>query len=81
MAITTIPVDPLNPTNAEIFSAISEISSDLEDLKTEALGSWAWDKGTGIMTMFDTYGAEKFKFEVSDDAEDAKRERRTDLES
>lgn len=50
------------------------------DLHAEALGSWSWDKRTGLLTMFDTHGLEVATFSVTDTPDVASRERRTDLE-
>ena len=50
------------------------------DLHAEALGSWTWDKRTGILTMLDTHGLEVATFTVADTPDGASRERRTDLE-
>lgn len=74
------PVDAENPTNAEIFAAIVEVNSKIEDLQTISLGSWMWDKSTKIVTYLNTDGAPSFKFEVNDSAEVSSRERRADLE-
>lgn len=57
------------------------IANNISDIKTATMGSWLWDKSTGIMTMYDAAGVPKFKFQVSDSAEQASRERRQDLES
>lgn len=59
---------------------VDSLSSKIDDLLTAAIGSWQWDKVSGIMTMYDSSGDEKFKFSVSDDADNATRERRSDLE-
>lgn len=56
------------------------VDSKLDAILTAVTGSWIWDKSTGIMTMFDTEGTERFKFEVSDSVESASQERRQDLE-
>lgn len=56
------------------------LDSKLDAILTAVTGSWIWDKSTGIMTMFDASGTERFKFEVSDSAESASQERRQDLE-
>lgn len=87
MALSVIPVDPANPTNAEIFEALTELYSaieitkaDVEDIVTASIGSWQWDKTTGVLTMLDTNGNSSFKFEVADSSAEAKRERRQDLE-
>lgn len=50
------------------------------DLHAEALGSWTWNKRTGILTMLDTHGLEVAAFTVADTPDGASRERRTDLE-
>lgn len=50
------------------------------DLHAEALGSWTWDKRSGILKMYDTHGLEAAAFSVKDNADLASRERRTDLE-
>lgn len=88
MPITVVPVDPSAPTNAELFAALVEVSEDVDtikevvdDLKTEALGSWRWDKVSGILSMVDTTGVDAFKFAVADSAAEATRERRQDLEA
>lgn len=67
---TTAVTDPI----------FSKILDDLNDIKTATMGSWYWDKRTGILTMYDTNGLEKFKFNVDDTSEMASRERRSDLE-
>lgn len=61
-------------------SSIDSLSSKIDDLLVAAIGSWKWDKVDGIMTMYDSSGDERFKFSVSDDADSATRERRSDLE-
>ena len=58
----------------------STIESKIDDIMTATIGSWVWDKSTGLMTMYDLNGSEKFKFSVEDTAEEASRERRADLE-
>lgn len=50
------------------------------DLHAEALGSWTWDKRSGILKMYDTHGLEAATFSVKDNVDLASRERRTDLE-
>ena len=74
------PVDPANPTNEEIFSALVEIDTKIEALKTISLGSWQWDKTSKIVTYLNTDGVPTYKFEVNDSAEASSRERRADLE-
>ncbi len=90
MALTVTlptPADVDNPTQAEIwsgisavFSAISEVETKVDEIHTTQLGSWTWDKSTGILTMLDTLGVETFRFQATDTASQATRERRTDLE-
>lgn len=61
-------------------SKLDTLILTVSGLETAAYGSWVWDKSTGILTMLDSSGDEQFKFEVSDSAELASRERRQDLE-
>lgn len=65
-----------------IFNSIyaDTIADKLDELLVAATGSWVWDKNTDVMTMINSSGDEKFKFTVSDDNEQASRERRQDLE-
>lgn len=62
-------------------STLQDILSKVEDIATATFGSWRWDKGEGILTMYDRSGAQKFKFNVTDSADSAVRERRQDLEA
>lgn len=59
---------------------LQDILSLVTDIATATYGSWRWNKRDGILTMYDNLGNERFKFNVSDDAEAALRERRQDLE-
>lgn len=56
------------------------VEDKLDDILTALTGSWIWDKSTNIMTMLNTSGVERFKFEVHDEPDSASRERRQDLE-
>ena len=62
------------------YNETKSIREDLDSIKAATMGSWAWDKVTGVLTMYDTSGLEKFKFKVDDNANSASRERRQDLE-
>lgn len=59
---------------------LQTILERLDDIAAATYGSWRWTKGDGMMTMYDQFGSERFKFNVRDDAESASRERRQDLE-
>ncbi|CAL9987775.1 hypothetical protein VPHD148_0304 [Vibrio phage D148] len=61
-------------------SILEEILSKVDDITVATHGSWMWDKATGILTMYDTSGNERFKFNVGDTSNSASRERRQDLE-
>lgn len=65
---------------AVVDPTLLEILDRIEDIATATYGSWRWSKRDGILTMYDRSGAERFKFNVDDDAESAARERRQDLE-
>lgn len=68
--ITANPEDPM----------LRQILDRVEDVATATYGSWRWSKRDGLLTMYDSNGNERFKFNVTDDAELATRERRQDLE-
>jgi hypothetical protein len=74
------PVDPLNPTMAELYQYMVEIDAKVDSLLVEAEGSWEWDKAQGILTTYDDNGLEMRKFQVSDSSTAASKERRKDLE-
>lgn len=57
-----------------------DVQDKLDAILTAVVGSWTWDKESGIMTMIDQNGNEKYKYAVSDSAGSASRERRQDLE-
>lgn len=52
-----------------------DIYSILRNLEDESLGSWSWDKTTGILTALRQDGSELATFTVSDTLETASRER------
>lgn len=60
---------------------VDTLLSKMDDVLVATIGSWQWDKSSNLLTMFDTSGNPKFKFSVSDSAEEATRERRQDLET
>jgi len=90
--LTTITLTTAIPDNADTLSVTSpyledlgninfdEIMPKLDDILTATMGSWSWDKTSGVLTLYDVTGVEKFKYAVSDDAQKATRERRQDLE-
>lgn len=49
--------------------------SFLENVEDEAMGSWTWDKQTGVMTMLRQNGTTMATFDVKDTLTDAYRER------
>lgn len=59
----------------------SDLDAKLDDILTAVTGSWVWNKSTGILTMIDSFGQDRFKFEVMDTSDMASRERRSDLEA
>lgn len=72
----------------EILAKLEEMQTDLRRvleilnlLQGEAMGSWQWDKRSGLLKMFDVSGTQIGIFSVSDSPEQAQRERRVDLES
>lgn len=73
--------DELRTLLAAINGVPQNVIDMIMDLHAEAMGSWSWDKRTGILTMFDTHGLEAAKFSVTDSADLSARERRADLEA
>ena len=64
----------------ELKGSMDSQESTLALLQAEALGSWRWDKRTGILRMFNTEGIQIAVFTVRDSPDESTRERRTDLE-
>lgn len=71
----------------EVMDKLEAIHSDLKKslalldvILGASVGSWKWNKQTGLLVMSDETGAEIAKFMVSDSPEMAMRERRLDLE-
>lgn len=72
--------DVVSYIDSDLLPRVENLGTDMEDVKAATYGSWIWDKTAGIMTMYDVFGGEKFKFAVSDSSDEAFRERRQDLE-
>lgn len=78
--LVTPVVDPSDILEITAFEEVEGLQGTLDGILAAVAGSWRWDKQSGILTMYDTSGDEKFKFEVSDNAEESIRNRRQDLE-
>lgn len=58
------------------FSVVDRLSSEiLRNLEDEALGSWVWDKNSGVLTALRQDGTELCKFNVSESSVSSSRER------
>ena len=72
--------DAVNEVDTETLARDIVLQNTSDLIKAEALGSWSWDKVTGLVTMLDPGGNQVAIFEVTDTAISASRERRQDLE-
>jgi hypothetical protein len=65
--------------NAEPFAFINvetlTFAEALQNIEDEALGSWQWNKTTGILNMLRQNGEELATFRVVDNLEESSRER------
>lgn len=60
------------------FSVVNKRTSDyLSNLEDEALGSWTWNKSTGLLTLHRQDGSTMSTFHVTDSLESGSRERLT----
>lgn len=53
------------------------LQTGLQDLWDESMGSWAWNKGTGLLTLFRGDGSTLATYNVVDNAQSASREKLT----
>tara|TARA_R110002073_G_scaffold321199_1_gene497181 strand:- start:1334 stop:1705 length:372 start_codon:yes stop_codon:yes gene_type:complete len=63
-----------------IETGVDDTYAKLDAIFTATAGSWIWNKRTNILETYDSNGEVQFVYEVTDDAESAKKERRQDLE-
>lgn len=82
ITLLTPVADDSDIVEINVYDEDTSISSKLDSLLTAAIGSWSWNKREGRLSMFseDHSGDPSFVFDVSDNAEEAIRERRADLE-
>lgn len=60
------------------FDIVSKtLQNALGDVLDQALGSWTWDKRTGLLTLFKSDSSVLATYQVSDTPQDASRERLT----
>lgn len=58
------------------FSVVARLSSEIiQNLEDESLGSWIWDKNSGVLTALRQDGSELCKFNVTESSVSSSRER------